>query len=484
MAVTTPWSKTFAIVLLLATTSNAAEPPAITGVFPPGGQVGTDLEVAIKGKPGDGNLQVWSEQQKLSFVFSEKKDKATIKIPVDTQPGIHWLRFYNEFGTTDLRPFFIGTLSELADTEPNNELTTAQKIEGASATVNGVLHTTGEVDLFSIDLDADQMLVASVQANRELASPMDGVLQLLDPDGTVVASNDDDHANDPLAMLTAPSAGTYFVRLFAFPAAPNSTIRLHGAASYVYRLTMTTGPFQNHVATRHLELTEDPDQREPFPIPWTVTGRISEPKEADEYSFGGTKGQNINVSVAARAHFSQLDPFVVLRSQEGKVIKEFDDRSGSDPDVDFSVALPEDGRYVLIVKDRYGNGGERFDYVASVKQNQPHFSAAVAANQFVLPTEKPLELPVAIARANGFAERIAVTVEGLPEGVTVAPVLSEKEGDSSKSVTLKLERTEAAKGFTGVIRVVCTAESTKQLATAPRPNSKARIDQLWLTVAQ
>ena len=51
---------------------------------------------------------------------------------------------------------------------------------------------------------------------------------------------------DPRIVFTAPEDGTYYVRTFAFPADPNSTIQFAGAASYIYRLTLTTGPFVDH----------------------------------------------------------------------------------------------------------------------------------------------------------------------------------------------------------------------------------------------
>jgi hypothetical protein len=469
------WSRTLTIGLLLLANCGAAEPPAITGMFPPGGQVGTEVSVVLKGKPGDGSLHVWSDQQKLSFTFAEKQDKATIKIPGNAEPGIHWLRFYNEHGTTDLRPFFVGSIPEATDTEPNNELAQAQKID--QSTINGVLHTTGEVDLFAINLEAGQTLTALVQANRELGSPMDGVLELLDPQGVELISNDDDHGNDPLVTITAANSGTYFLRLFAFPAAPNSSIRLHGAASYVYRLSVRIGtPAQTSV---------DAIVPENLTIPWSVSGLIGQPKETDEYTFDGTKGQSVTIKVAARANFSLLDPIAILKTEAGSVVKEFDDLSGGNPDVQFSIAMPEDGRYVLVVKDRFSGGSMRHNYVASVEENKPSFSATVAASSFVLPADKPLEIPVAVGRANGFDERVAVTIEGLPEGVTATPVHSEKEGDTAKSVTLKIERAETAKAFSGVVRIVCAAEGTKHLeqATAAKPMSKERIGELWLTVA-
>ena len=457
----------------------AAEPPAIERLFPPGGQVGTQVEVVITGKPGDGDLKVWSDRQQLSVVFAEKKGQATIEIPADATPGIHWLRFYNQYGTTDLRPFFVGAYPEQVDAEPNNEVATAQKISAIPVTINGTIHATGEVDLFALELAANQTVTAVVQSNRELGSPMDGVLEILDPNGSVVVSNDDDHGNDPRVALTAPVAGTSYLRLFAFPAAPNSTIRLAGAADYVYRLTVWYEPESSGQST-----TDAPSG--PMTVPWSAAGVIRVPSETDAFTFDGTKGQNLKIKVTARANFSLLDPVAVLKTEAGQIVKEFDDVSGTDPDVEFDIALPEDAHYQLLIKDRFGDGGERFNYLASVQENTPGFVATVAANAFVLPIDKPLELPVGIARHLGFSERVSVTLEGLPVGVTAAPVLSEKEGDTAKSVTLKIERTEQAKAFSGVIRVVCATEGSTEIqpATASRPNSKEWISDLWLTVLE
>ncbi len=45
-------------------------------------------------------------------------------------------------------------------------------------------------------------------------------------------------------------------------------------------------------------------------------------------------------------------------------------------------SISEDGRYVLVVKDRFTGGGMRHNYVASVEENKPSFSATVAVSSF------------------------------------------------------------------------------------------------------
>ena len=510
-----------------------AEPPKIERLFPPGGQRGTVVEAKVTGKPGDGPVQVWSDPAQLSFAFSEKQDTVTVTIPDDATPGLHWLRFHNEHGATDLKPFIVGLVGEVAETEPNNKPGEAQAVQLPHVTVNGVLEKAGEVDTFAVSLKAGQTLVVSMLANRELGSPMDAVLQLLDSAGTVIVQNDDDHGFDPQLVFIAPTDGTWFVRTFAFPSAPNSTIRLAGAATYVYRLTLTTGPVIDHtvpavvnpgngaeVSVHGWNLTEgqksfhipkfqqtsfvlsegltlprrvaavdhvsaaETSESQPLQIPSSVTGVIAADGEKDTHPFAAKKGQKLTFRADARSMYSPLDPVLKVTAEDGKVLKEADDVSRSDLDSQAVVTIPADGVYTATVTDRFNAGGARFVYVLSCTETTTSFKPTVKSNGFVLTVDKPLEIPVTIARDKGFAEKIAVKIDGLPEGIVCEPVHSEKEGDSAKEVTLKIARGEAVAGFSGSVSIVCTPETATQVQTAESPiqNSKATTSRIWLTV--
>jgi hypothetical protein len=519
--------------VLLSPLIAGAEPPKIERLFPPGGQRGTVVETKVTGKPGDGTVQGWSDPAQLSFAFSEKQDAVTVTIPDNATPGLHWLRFYNQHGATDLKPFVVGLVDEVAETEPNNKPDEAQAVQLPHVTVNGVLEKAGEVDTFAVSLKAGQTLVVSMLANRELGSPMDAVLQLLDRSGTVVAQNDDDHGFDPQLVFETPADGTYFVRTFAFPSAPNSTIRLAGAATYVYRLTMTTGPVIDHTvpavvnpgngadvsihgwnltegqksfhiptfqqtsfvlseglalpasvpAVDHVSTAESNDPQ-PLQIPSSVTGVIAMGGETDTHRFSATKGQKLTFRADARSMFSPLDPVLKVTAEDGKVLKEADDVSRGDLDSLAQVTIPADGVYTATVTDRFNAGGARFVYVLSCTETTTTFKPTLKGNAFVLTVDKPLEIPVTMAREKGFTEKIAVTIEGLPEGIVCEPVHSEKDGDSAKEVTLKIIRSETAVAFSGPIAVVCTPEDSKQPLTAASPiqNSQVTSSSIWLTV--
>ena len=520
---------------LLTSTAQSAEPPKISRLVPAGGQCGSKVNVRLSGSAGDGDLKVWSKPGQLQFEFSEKRDTATVTIPADAPPGRQWLRFYNQHGATKLLPFVVGLVAETQEEEPNNLPGDAQAVSQLPQTINGVLEKSGEVDIYAVNLTAGRTLIVSTDAHRSLGSPMDAVLQLLDEHGIVIDQNDDDHGFDPQIVYRVPRDGTYFVRTFAFPATPNSTIRLAGGNDYVYRLTLTDGPFVDHcepaavssadggrvtlfgwnfgkqppvievppfddsavtlaapaalpltvVGSRHPVVVESSDDKQLLAVPFAVTGTIIQPREQDVFTIAGKKGQTLAVSVAARSLHSPLDPVVIVASEAGKVIKESDDRSREDQDAEAVVKLPADGSYTITVKDRYGHGGERFAYVLTCEESQPRFSATLKSTEFILPADKPLEIPVAVTRSNGFSEPIEFGLSGLPDGVTAEPVVSAPKGETAKSVTLKLTRTENAATFSGVIHVQGTvAESGRmEKAAAAIPNAKATTSDVWLTVA-
>ena len=156
--------------------------------------------------------------------------------------------------------------------------------------------------------------------------------------------------------------------MFAFPADPNSSIGFSGAETYIYRLTLTTGPFVDHVepltlgnASRltvrgwnlpeetmslslhpkryslpeptslildRLPRAQGPSLRESeldqssLTFPAHVTGTIAQPKETDTYTFTGSKGQAVFVSAVSQPFDSPLDPLLKLFGPDGKLIKD------------------------------------------------------------------------------------------------------------------------------------------------------------------
>ena len=205
-----------------------AEVPAVTALFPAGVQAGQSVTVKLQGSGGTAPVQVWIDRSDLTVAATENPDEIVITTPAEARPGVAWLRWQNAEGASDLRPFLIGHMPEIVEIEPNNAAKVAQTIATFPVTINGALDKRSEIDTFSVALQAGQTLVASLDANRSLPSPIDPVLQLVDSHGFIVEQNEDAFGSDPELVWTAPSDGTWFIRLFAFPSTPDSSIEYTG----------------------------------------------------------------------------------------------------------------------------------------------------------------------------------------------------------------------------------------------------------------
>ena len=526
-------------LLLLLTTNSlvAASPPKLDYLFPAGAARGQTVVVTASGTFDHWPVSSWVDRAGLSVDAVADKGKLQFAVAADASPGTYWVRLYDRDGATSLRPFIVGVLPEIVEQEPNDRLTQTQRIQ-ASATINGRLEKNGDVDAFSIALRKGQTLVASIEAHSKLASPMDGVLQICSEDGFVLQQNDDFHGLDPQIAFTAPHEGVYVVRTFAFPAQPDSSIRFSGDGTYVYRLTMTTRGFVDHsmplslerARTTSLQLhgwnidpadeclalpfpyqsatvvvfntslsgtlklpvydhpsivaTSNNSIQSPLPvdIPLTVTGRIRRPNEPNCFCFRAEERQVLRFRVDSRSLGYPLDPYVRLIDNSGKVLLEVDDNAKS-ADVEFTHAFEKDGQYRLSVGDRFGHGGFRYVYRATIVEAEPDFSLRLAADSYMLTTGKPLEIPVTVSRVDGFTAAIAITAVDLPGGVCVAPAISRGTGDSAKSVQLQLtsDGPEAA----GPIRVVGTAlldEPNERTASYSLPTQGGSKSDVWLTV--
>ena len=83
-----------------------------------------------------------------------------VTVPADTPLGLCDVRVVNKFGVSNARAFMIGDLAEVAEVEPNNEDTTAQKI-ALNSTVNGTFAGPQDVDYYTFPATKGQRVVVS-----------------------------------------------------------------------------------------------------------------------------------------------------------------------------------------------------------------------------------------------------------------------------------------------------------------------------------
>lgn len=510
--------------LFLVTNALPAAPPAATGLRPPGVQRGTTARVELTGSLGTRPVRAWCDRPDVTVVVDPDKEALEITAAAEARPGLAWVRLYNAEGAGDLLPLHVGLVPELAEVEPNNRLREATPVESLPVTIPGVLHRSGEVDVFRVVLSSGQTLAALLDAHETLGSPMDGVLQIVSDQGFVVAQNDDHHGLDPLVAWRAEEGGVVYVRLFAFPAEPSSTINFAGGNEYAYRLTLTPGPLIEQVlppdapgeAPRCLGWNLPETGLDPANTPglhWiadrtrtsdheggeevseqaaagelerdrAVVGRIAERGESDVYRFTAKQEESLRLQVEARCFWSPLDPVLTLLDASGNRLREVDDLARENLDVDLVWKAPADGEYRAVVTDRYGHGGGSYVYRLSLSPERPRVTLKVSSDRFVLKPGETREVAVTVDRQGGFAEELTITAADLPDGVEGTPVVSQASGGTAKQVTLKLQAKEGAV-FHGPIRIVGRRgdEHAPEFAARAETRLPGRTTtQLWLTV--
>lgn len=514
------------LLAVLFSSAATAAPPKLDYLFPAGAQRGATIEVTAAGTFERWPVKAWCDGKGIDVKPGKTSGKLTVTVAKEVEPGTYWLRLYDDDGASIARPFIVGVLPEVLEEEPNDDPKKPQVLASSQLVVNGRLGKPGDVDTFAVKLTKGQTLVASLEAHRTLRSPMDGVLQILSAAGFVLDQNDDYHEIDPQIAFTAPKDGTYLVRTFAFPALADSTIGFAGKETFVYRLTLTTGPwveYANPLAVSRtgpttvelvgwniseelrkfrvtprdgVEALKLFDSRlanpffvrvEPHPVlvktqatraqpmaiglPVTITGRLDKPGDVDVYQFDAKKGQKVAFRIEARTLGFPLDPVLRLTDAAGKSIAQAKASAiGTDASLDFTA--PGDGSYRIEVSDLHGAAGMRYAYRLRAGPIAADFEVKVAGDNFTLLPGKPLEIPVTITRVGGFSQDIAFSFEGLPKTIEIA--------STAKGITL---RTTDKASFTGPVRIVGKAkDGTSRFALATVAEFNRVTDSLWLSV--
>ncbi len=474
-------------------------------LYPPVVSAGGTATVTAEGKFPSWPPTIHCDRPDVEVTAAEDSGKLQIKVPDTVPPGVAWIRLADPQSASTWVPILVTTAEVIAETEPNDRGEDAKQVD-LPAVIAGRLAKRGDSDAFRIDVEAGQTLVASVTAHSLLKSPMDAVLQLSDTDGNVLMQSDDVRGLDPQIVYTADRDTECVLRVFAFPETPNSTIGFGGGGGFVYAIDVTRGAFLDHGAVgaegvlpfgynltaagtdaANAVQTSPPTRVSPAivslpaaagwdwvrrssdaaiehfhrdeydgTVPAVISGHIQSPDDRHTFAFDAGKGTRYRVSVQSKAYGFPLDSeLVVVDQASGKELARNDDvsRGGYDAAVEFSVK--EDAPVEVQIGDLVGGYGTRHFYQLVVAPVTPKFELSVAADQFVVSQEKPLEIPVTIDRSGGFSGELRISAAGLPEGVTADPVVSQAKGDTSKSVKLKLTAADAPPAQ-GSFRIVAT----------------------------
>ncbi|QEG43040.1 COG1470 family protein [Roseimaritima ulvae] len=532
-------------LLVLAAPSLAQAQITVDRLFPPVVARDQQTTVVAEGKLDSWPVEVSADRSSVTITAGEKKGELQIQVPADQPPGVLWLRLRDQAAASGWTPLLIASHAVAVESEPNNAPPEATPVD-LPAAVAGRLAKSGDVDCFRIHAAPGTTLVASLTAQQILKSPMDAVLQIVDAQGNVLAQNDDLHGRDPQIVMQTPQASELFVRVFAFPETPNSTIGFAGGAAYTYALNLTTGPFLDHalplrgdmqaadggaaafgwnlterspllfaaatavspptayrddasgwqwqdstdLQTPAISENEDLADAPLLSLPVQYSGHLRSPDEVDRIRFAVQASQRYRVVLASQHYGFPLDAAIeVVNAEDGTAIANNDDRARTEFDPTLEFVAKQDMTVELRIKDMANQGGPYHAYAVTVHPAVPAVQLTLAADHYRVTAGETLDIPITVSREFKYVDKLQVSIEGLPEGVDCPPLTSVADGDTSKLVTLKLTANADA-AFQGNIRVIAQPvdEADKPLDQPPRRavhrlRPQVVVDQVWLTVA-
>lgn len=469
-----------------------ADPPQASYIFPAGGQRGTTVQVRIgalnlldQGKfllDGEGikaesivqQIETrWFEGPLIRQPDSQRKEDYpkdyanTLTIDRDAPLGPRVWRLSNSQGVTLSKKFIVGSLPEIVEDEiDGNPIPTPVTLP---VTINGRIYPREDIDIWTCELKAGQTVTCEVNAAR-LGSPLDSRLEVRGPDGRRIAENGDALGLDSKLRFTAPQDGQYAFHIH--------DVNFGGLQDYVYRLTITTGPWLDAVYPlggqrgqtvklqyqgvglpaepiavdlpnedrdtiwHHAQVAGQPTNGVLFDLsdlpeylenetahsdpqavelPTVLNGRISKADEVDAWKFAAKKGEEWTFDVKASRLGSPLDGVLTLFNAEGKQIAQADDQPKGQTDPLLKAKIPADGEYVLKIQDRFASrGGPRFAYRigCTASEDSPGFEITLPADAFTLTRGTDLKIKLDITRTGGLSEPIELKFDGLPEGIT------------------------------------------------------------------
>jgi hypothetical protein len=514
-------------LLLFCASFVHAAAPTLTGLYPAGGQRGTTIEGFAIGTFESWPVKFWTSSPLITVTPGKDKGKLSIKLSKDLIPGTYWLRCYDAQGASGLRPFIVGTLPEVMEVEPNDTQAKSQ-VASLPVVINGKLNRNGDLDSYAVTLKKGDTLVANVESHHVLRSAADMVMQLTNANGTVLTQNHDYHGLDPQLDFTATETGTYYVRLFAFPANPDSSIRYSGGELYFYRLTLTTGPFIDHVlplatAKEHKELVRllgwnlgsqtqagmlqlDEEQTvvyhpeaagqamvrlEKWPVidttlplqtsvtaavPFSLTASLTRQKPAFQTKVMLSKGKKYYLQALSQTLELDTDPVLTITDATGKIVHQAE-AAALHADVMTSHIPASDGIFTIAVRDLHDRYGWRHHVFLRIFPAEPSYSISVDADRFTLTPGKHLDIPVKVSMLDGWKEPVQISLVDLPSSVKWK-VQSTSTKDAVTTITLRLENSIPGNAS---FRIIGQSKDVTKNATATLADLGTMTKTVWLT---
>lgn len=203
-------------ILLASQGSSVAVSPRLTNIHPAGGQRGTEIAVVFSGQRLGDTREVVFYHDGLAASKLEagtNQVKVTLTIAPDCRMGEHQIRLRTATGISDVRTFWVGALTNLAEIEPNSDRAKAQRVP-LNCTVHGAIGSE-DLDYFIVAAEKGEHLSAEIEGMRLGRGAFDPFIAIFDAAGQPLASADDSALGfqDGIVAIMAPATADYVVQV-------------------------------------------------------------------------------------------------------------------------------------------------------------------------------------------------------------------------------------------------------------------------------
>lgn len=244
---------------------------------------------------------------------------------------------------------------------------------------------------------------------------------------------------------------------------------------------------------REQEPNDALDRPQAVELPCNLLGRFDRSGDIDRYAFEAKKGDKLWVEVVSHQLGLPTAPLAVIRQIErgddGQVerrdVEVIDRRDRLMDNLPFPLEIadpgelwtaPRDGEYCLLVKDAYGTS-EGYFYQLRLRPPRPDFrvlvvpdaeldprnrNEAIGSRACVVQRGGGVELLLIALRRDGYEGEIDARVEGLPAGVSAAPVTIAR-GETLGALVIRAAAD--ARPWIGPIKLVAQGQVGEQKLT-------------------
>ncbi|HEX4795090.1 MAG TPA: hypothetical protein VH370_14950 [Humisphaera sp.] len=451
----------------------------------------------------------------------------------DAALGERELRLVSPTGVSAPLRVTISQYPHTAEAEPNNAPDIAQRVQLPSV-LTGRMDAPGDLDCFRFAAHQDEAVVFDVHAARS-GSRLDPIVTIHDASGRELSPSVEMHGGDPTLIFTPPSDGTYEMEI--------RDLEFRGGADYAYRIDAGPIPYVqalmpmsgqpgrmskvepigvNLRGLDHLSLdlnyaalgpvdvrgrTENgltnnapfeisdlpayvkqghnhsANQAETVPCPVDISGRIEQAGEEDFFRFHVDQRQLLTIETVGRRIGSPIDCLLTLRNIKGDSIINSDDAPGRDARITRDL---QPGDYLASLRDLTYHGGPDFIYRLRIRPggsgSGQDFAVRFLPDAIRVSRGGTTAVFCDVQRLGGFKGDVTISLEDLPPGLTVPPIVL--AANSSDVFTISADA-EAVLG-TFPIRVRATATIDNQIVTklAEPLMGNRPVEQAYLTVME